>query len=328
MGETSLAGGAIAQPFYRGLGRSLGAGVICVLSLWLSGCVGKYHVKYRESTPPQVAYDYQTTVVKPASYRISDWALSEHDDPALTVSVEQLFSAQKFSYQEQITEKGGRKDADMICFIFPFFWFLLVVEPENCFARTDEWQVTKKQRINLENVGKPEPKWVANETQQLTLELTGLDESARQQEQLRYRVSQNHIGLRRHLATLQVEPNSVAVRVSAQGESADAIQFEIDRQALAVLVPRPVWLPMPMAKDKFMLGLRDALIAGDVSKANGYFEKLVNMPIELPDSFYYRYAVSLSKVGRHDEARKYARRYLALAGEGGAHAQQAKGLLR
>ena len=85
---------------------------------------------------------------------------------------------------------------------------------------------------------------------------------------------------------------------------------------------------MPMAKDKFMLGLRDALIIGDVSKANGYFEKLVNMPIELPDSFYYRYAVSLSKVGRHDEARQYARRYLALAGEGGAHAQQAKGLLR
>lgn len=301
---------------------------VIVLTVWLSGCVGRYHEKYQEFTAEDVSLDYQISQVQPATFRIADWTFSDQAEPALTVSVEQQYSAQQVAFQEHYLQKGGRKDPDVICFIMPFLWFLLVVEPENCFGRTDDWEIYETQRVNLSKVGAPEPRWRKVAAPAIKLELTGLDAESRRLERLTFDVNQNAIEMVPLLEALQIEPNAVAIRMRTTGANPDAVEFVIDQDSLAKLMPAPVWLPVDLAKDKFMLGLRSALIAGDARKANGYFGKLADMPIELPDSFYYRYAVSLSSVGRYDEASQYARRYLALAGEGGAHAQQARALLR
>lgn len=297
------------------------------LLLALPGCSGKTRIQYRESTPEAISYDYKVTSAKPSRFRFADWTLMPEAQPALTVSVEQLQLAQRFSYQQHIKEERKDKTSDAACFIFPFLWFLLVTEPENCFSKKGEWKVVSTDRVGERRVGEPESRWQPITEHPLVLALTSFDAQSNQLEQLHFKVGVDQIGLPSRLAALEVEPAEVRVKVSTAGEVSDQIQFDIDQQTLAQLVPSPVWLPLEMAKDKYMVGLRDALIAGNQHQAISYFDKLSMLPIELPDSFYYRYAVALSQVGRLADAKRNARLYIERAGPQGEYSQAARQLL-
>lgn len=82
-------------------------------------------------------------------------------------------------------------------------------------------------------------------------------------------------------------------------------------------------LPKPILADKYLMGAKTSIDNKDHQSANEYFEKIVQLDIELPDEFYFQYGKNSLQLKDYNKSLKYINLYLEKAGNTGKYYRDA-----
>jgi hypothetical protein len=123
-------------------------------------------------------------------------------------------------------------------------------------------------------------------------------------------------------------PRHLDILVTPRASATDPGHLALGREQLD---PLPLyaehWLPPAERQALVIARLKPQLLAGDHREALANFAQLEALPVTLPVSFHFMYGRSLLMAGERERGRAQLQKYLAVAGESGLYAADARAFL-
>lgn len=123
------------------------------------------------------------------------------------------------------------------------------------------------------------------------------------------------IELRDELNKLPQRPEKVDIEFTfIRGKHQFSSSYKLTQNQLNQLnLQSDLWLSEYELKTKYIKQLKAALAEGDYKSASDTFAIIEKLPFEKPDSFWYRYAVTLKEDGQLAKSKEIAQKYLNIA---------------
>lgn len=99
---------------------------------------------------------------------------------------------------------------------------------------------------------------------------------------------------------------------------------KILRITLMIILPMMLHaLPKEILADKYLIGAKTSIDKQNYQAANDYFQKIVDLNIDLPDDFYFQYGKNALATKNYSKSLEYINLYLEKSGSGGKYYRDA-----
>jgi hypothetical protein len=311
--------------------RAIRTLAIAAFSLGLAAC-GTSSTQVRE-TPQGPGLTWRIDESKPAVLAVPRASL-EGDTLLFPVEIRRV--ELEFAFDRYVEESIRTKSPDAFAAVtgsILTFGTYCLFSTEDCFGKSTGWGNPQEIRRNERATGNSRPR-VEQHTEAVTADvlLQGQDADGTVMGSVPAVVETTDGTLRLPLTNLMQQfpqrPRHLDILVTPRASATDPGHLALGREQLD---PLPLyaehWLPPAERQALVIARLKPQLLAGDHREALANFAQLEALPVTLPVSFHFMYGRSLLMAGERERGRAQLQKYLAVAGESGLYAADARAFL-